>query len=166
MFIGHLPGAYLFFRATAPGLTKATFAAAMIGAVAPDIDMLWFYLIDNRSHHHHEYITHRPVLWAGLLAAGLILRWLAPRAGSILAAFGAGGLVHMALDSIVGEVAWAWPLSDFSHPLLTVPATQSHWILSFLTHWTFAVEIAISLTALIIWRRAKRKTREPEALGS
>lgn len=165
MFIGHLPGAYLVFRTVGPGLTKVAFAAAMIGAVAPDIDMLWFYLVDNRSHHHHDYLTHRPILWAGIAAMGLLSRLALPRAGTIVAAFGAGGLVHMALDSIVGKITWGWPFTDAAYPLVVVPATKSHWILTFLSHWTFAVEIAITLLAFFLWRRGKRKTREPEVPG-
>ena len=158
MFIGHLPGAYLVFRATVPDIDKLAFIAAMIGAVAPDLDMLWFYLVDSRAHHHHAYLTHRPVLWLGIVLAGLLLRLRLPRAGVVLAFFGAGGMVHMMLDSIVGEIAWAWPASEATHPLVTVQATQSHWILSFLTHWTFAVEIAITLLALIVWRTTRRRT--------
>ncbi|RLK08103.1 metal-dependent hydrolase [Ruegeria conchae] len=160
MFIGHLPGAYLVFRTAAPNLGKLAFTAAMLGAVAPDIDMLWFYLVDDRGHHHHSYLTHRPVIWAGILLAGIMIRIWASRTGTILTFFGAGGLVHMLLDSITGEVAWFWPFSDATHPLVIVLATHLHWILSFLNHWTFKVEILITVIALIVfvvtWRRSKR----------
>ncbi|WP_170763981.1 metal-dependent hydrolase [Ruegeria lacuscaerulensis] len=156
MFIGHLPGAYLVFRAATPGIGKLVFAAALFGAVAPDLDMLWFYFVDDRAHHHHAYLTHRPILWAGIVLAGFLLglRW--SHAGRVLSFFGAGGLVHMGLDSIVGEIAWAWPLSEFSHPLVTVEATHSNWILSFLTHWTFTVEIGVTVLAVIVWFRRQK----------
>ena len=42
--------------------------------VAPDVDMLRFYLIDNREHRHHSYLTHRPIIWAGILCAGIFVR--------------------------------------------------------------------------------------------
>lgn len=151
MFIGHLPGAYLVFRTAAPNLGKLAFAAAMVGAVAPDIDILWFYLVDDRGHHHHSYLTHRPIIWAGFLLAGMMIRIWALRTGTFLTFFGAGGLVHMVLDSITGEVAWLWPFSDATHPLVVVQATHSHWILSFLNHWTFKVEIVITVIALLVW---------------
>lgn len=160
MFIGHLPGAYLIFRTTAPNLGKLAFAAAMIGAVAPDIDIFWFYLIDDRGHHHHSYLTHRPIIWASILLIGLLIRQWRLQIGTFLTFLGAGGLVHMLLDSITGEVAWLWPFSDATHPLVVVQATHSHWILSFLNHWTFKVEILITVIALIVfvvtWRRSKR----------
>lgn len=158
MFIGHLPSAYLIFRATAPNLSRLAFTAAMIGAVAPDVDILWFYLVDDRGHHHHSYLTHRPIIWAGFLLAGMAIRIGAARTGTFLTFLGAGGLVHMALDSITGEVAWLWPLSDATHPLVVVQATHSHWILSFLNHWTFKVEILITAIALLVcflsWRKS------------
>ncbi|KIC39945.1 hydrolase [Ruegeria sp. ANG-R] len=162
MFIGHLPGAYLIFRTTAPNLGKLAFTAAMIGAVAPDVDILWFYLVDDRGHHHHSYLTHRPIIWAGFLLAGLLIRQWLQKTGTFLTFFGAGGLVHMLLDSITGEVAWLWPFSDATHPLVTVQATHSHWILSFLNHWTFKVEILITMIAILVWfltwRRSKKAT--------
>ena len=160
MFIGHLPGAYLIFRATAPNLGKLALTATMIGAVAPDIDMLWFYLVDDRGHHHHSYLTHRPIIWAGFLFAGLALRLSAVKAGTFLTFFGAGGLVHMMLDTITGAVAWLWPFSDATYPLVVVQATHSHWILSFLNHWTFKVEIAITPLALMVWFVTWRRSKQ------
>ncbi len=161
MFIGHLPGAYLVFRAAAPNIGKLAFAAAMIGAVAPDVNILWFYFVDDRGHHHHSYLTHRPIIWAGFLLLGLMIRAHALKISTFLTFFGAGGLVHMALDSITGQVAWLWPFSDATHPLVVVQATHSHWILSFLNHWTFKVEIAITVVALLVcllsWRQSKRE---------
>ena len=67
MFIGHLPGAYLLVRPFSERLPAALFPAAMVGSVLPDIDLLAFYFVDNRAHHHHDYLTHRPILWAGML---------------------------------------------------------------------------------------------------
>ena len=37
MFIGHLTGAYLIYRTATPNLDKLAFAAAMVGAIAPDV---------------------------------------------------------------------------------------------------------------------------------
>ncbi len=161
MFIGHLPGAYLVFRATAPNIGKLALAAAMFGAVAPDLDMLWFHFVDDRGHHHHEYLTHRPILWAVLVSCGILLRRFLPRAGVVLTFFGLGGLVHMGLDSIVGEISWFWPFSNATYPIVEVQPTHSHWILSFLNHWTFKVEIGITLVAMGIcahdvWRWSRK----------
>lgn len=153
MFIGHLPGAYLALRPLAARMPPVLFPAAMAGSVLPDVDLLAFYYWHDRAFHHHDYLPHLPVIGAALLLAGLALwRW---RGGAILAGLGLGGIVHMLLDSFAGKIAWAWPLTDAASPLVVVPATRSHWILSFLTHWTFAVELAVCIgaAALFLWLR-------------
>ncbi|MFT5631565.1 MAG: inner membrane protein [Gammaproteobacteria bacterium] len=144
MFIGHLPGGYLVARTLWRDTPRAIMVAALIGSVLPDIDLLWFYFVDQRAVHHHEYITHRPAVWAALAAIGTVFH------KPITLALGVGGLVHMALDSIAGAIAWGWPFSDVSRPLVVVPATHDHWVNSFLNHWTFQVEIALTLLALFV----------------
>lgn len=62
MFIGHLPGAYLALRPLQRRLPPLAFAAGLLGSVLPDLDLIWFYFVDNHAFHHHEYITHRPIL--------------------------------------------------------------------------------------------------------
>ncbi|WP_390881416.1 hypothetical protein [Cardiobacterium hominis] len=44
----------------------------MAGGLLPDIDMLWFYLVDHV--HHHRYPTHWPLLWLLALVSALYLR--------------------------------------------------------------------------------------------
>lgn len=149
MFVAHLPAAYLAVRGLRPQTTRTVLAAVLAGSVLPDIDLLWFYLVDARQHHHHAYLTHKPALWAVLALIGC---W---RGNSVLLGVAAGALLHLLLDSIVGQVTWAWPFSDWSAPMVTVPATQDWWVASFLLHWTFAVEIAICALAAVVWYRSR-----------
>lgn len=128
--------------------------ATMIGSVAPDIDMLWFHLADGGRVHHHEYLTHKPVLWLSVLIAGLLLR------KPTVVAFGIGAMVHMVLDSFLGAITWLWPLSHASAPLVVVPASYDNWVLSFLFHWSFLVEIALVIAALIVAYRSYRQPQE------
>ncbi len=159
MFIGHLPSTYLAFKLAAPrSLSNAAFKAGMLGAVLPDIDMLWFYVVDNRGHHHHEYFTHRPAVWLGLLILCALLMWSTrTRHAPAGIALCAGALTHMVFDSIAGSIGWLWPLSDAAFPLVIVQPTHSHWILSFLAHWTFKVEIAVMVVAAIVYLRSASK---------
>ncbi len=159
MFIGHLPGAYLLTKVLAPKtLSAGVFASVMVGSVSPDLDMLWFYLVDRSTHHHH-FITHRPLIWLGVLLFGLIIR------RPMLAGLGVGALIHCMLDSIAGDILWLWPLSDHGFQLVEVQPTHDHWIKSFLHHWTFKVEILITIIAAIVFIRSKKKgpdkTSEP-----
>lgn len=149
MFIAHVPAAYIIARLTSRKTTRSTRVAFLIGSILPDIDMIWFYMVDDRQHHHHSYLTHKPILWGLVCLLGLIARRQPlGRAGFAL---GLGGLLHMALDSVVGQVTWVWPFSAYASPLVTVPATQSWWVMSFLLHWTFAIEVALTCGALYLW---------------
>ena len=155
MFIAHLPAAYLGFRFLAPpGIARPVLLAGLAGGVAPDLDLLWFFLVDDRAQHHHHYLTHRPAVWMVLLAVCLLSRRIAPPPlPAIGTAFAAGALIHMLCDSVAGRIAWAWPLSGWAHPQVTVPATHRFWVVNFLTHWTFLMEIALCLmaTAVLAW---------------
>lgn len=150
MFIAHLPAGYIAAQLTRH---KWVFWGVMAGSILPDLDMLWFYLVDGAQIHHHSYLTHRPALWAFVLIVGLTLRKRA--FGFFLTGVGFGGLLHMMLDSIVGAIAWGWPLTDANAPLVVVPATRDWWVMSFLTHWTFLVEIVICAVAFTLWLRQR-----------
>lgn len=106
MLIGHLPAVYLALSPLQRRLPAAAFAAGLVGSVLPDIDLIWFYFIDNRAFHHHDYITHRPVLWGLILLLGLSLRRFQLHWGTCVAMLGLGGVIHMMLDSIAGSINW------------------------------------------------------------
>ena len=116
----------------------------MLGGVLPDLDLIWFYFVDNRAFHHHHYWVHIPAFWAMVaLVTFPILRVFKPTWRRAAVAFFAAILVHMCLDSVAGGVKWLWPFSDAFFQLVTVPAAQSHWILNFVLHPVFLLEIAI-----------------------
>ena len=53
---------------------------------------------------------------------------------------------------------WLWPRSDHLYSLIEVPATQSHWIMSFILHWSFAAELAVIALALRLFLTRKART--------
>ena len=97
--VGYLVGTALRRASPVPGLV----AAAVSGALAPDLDMLLF--LADRSIHHHAWPTHWPVTWVGLAvvtAPGLC--WAPTRRPAVLAlVFAGNGFLHLALDTLVGE---------------------------------------------------------------
>ncbi|MEL7258495.1 MAG: metal-dependent hydrolase [Pseudomonadota bacterium] len=158
MITAHLPSGYVTGRLF--GASRACFWAAFLGAILPDFDLIWFYFVDNRALHHHNYWVHIPAFW--LLMASLVLpatRWLKPSWIRPAMAFFAGILVHLLLDTIAGDVKWLWPLSDRFFHLFTVPATYENWILNFVLHPVFLLEILIWVVALGLWWR-NRVTRD------
>lgn len=166
MIIGHLPAGYLVARRLfphfdAPGVTcKRFIMAGAAGAIAPDLDMLYFHLVDHRMHHHHTYFTHFPLFWIGLLL--LSVCWLRARrtqASALALIFSLNGTIHMLLDSIVGDIWWLAPFVDRPFSLFTVPALYQPWWLNFVLHWSFALELAIVLLAAFTWQRDRLTLR-------
>ena len=152
MIVGHVAAGYLLARALHRSFDKdpVIWWGIVVGSVLPDIDMLWFVLVDGGAVHHHTYLTHDPTLWFGVLCAGLTLTSRA------LIGCGIGAVVHMALDTIAGAIRWGFGEMSFSGPLIVVPATQPHWLLSFMLHWTFAVELALCAAALAVLCRSRK----------
>jgi inner membrane protein len=148
MLIAHLPAGYLTARAG--GVCNGPLLwAALLGSVFPDFDMIWFLFIDQGAIHHHKYWVHAPGFW--LILGGLTLPFLrgTPRGAALI--FLAAVLVHLLLDSIGGGIMWLWPLSDDLYSLVTVQPTHSHWVLSFMAHWTFWLELAVITVAASLY---------------
>ena len=57
---------------------------------------------------------------------------------------------HLILDSVAGDIRWLWPFSDEGFQLVTVPTTHTKWYMSFFHHWTFKLEICISILGLLV----------------
>lgn len=161
MLIAHAPAGYvssrlLFRRFSELGAPYKPFLfAGMFGAVAPDLDMFYFYFIDQRQHHHHTLWPHFPILWAALLLAALI--WLhaarTRKFAALAVIFSLNGLQHMVLDTVAGNIWWLAPFVNKPFSFFTVPARYSPWWLNFVLHWTFAFELAIVGCAIYLWRR-------------
>ncbi len=117
----------------------------VIGGLLPDIDMFYFYWVDQGKVHHHRYITHWPVFWLLCLS----ISWLCWQrnkqnawAATILL-LGINGCIHLLLDTIVGDIWWLMPWLDKPFSLFTVPALYQSWYWNFILHWSFAFELLI-----------------------
>ena len=51
------------------------------------------------------------------------------------------------------------PANGTLYALVEVPATRSHWVLSFLTHWTMLAELAIWVAAAALASRASGSSK-------
>jgi inner membrane protein len=163
MIIGHLPIGYLTTKLAASkwkvsgGNIKFFMASGIIGSIAPDFDMLYFYLFDHRQHHHHTYWTHIPLFWVSMLVTLFIsIRILDNKALTpIWAIFGTNVFLHLFADTIVGDIWWLSPMVDKPYALFTVPAIYHPWWLNFIFHWSFFVEILIFASAGYAWWNKK-----------
>jgi len=114
MMVAHLPAGYLLSKLLALrlALPQRVVVCGMLGAIAPDLDMLLFYW-DKGDIHHHSYAPHWPIFW---LASCLIISLLTARNIKWRAAvwmFHANALLHIVLDSLASPIAWFQPLYRF-----------------------------------------------------
>jgi inner membrane protein len=150
----HLPSGYVLARVLPPAI-PALMPVALLGAVAPDFDMIWFYFVDDRAIHHHRYWVHIPVFWAAVAVVALPLAWWAGWLRTACVFF-AAVLMHLVLDTISGGIMWEAPASDHLFALVEVPAAYSHWVISFMLHWSFLAEVVVWLVAITLWLRQRR----------
>ena len=151
MFLAHLPAGYLMARRLAPRLapdatsTRRLMAVCLVASVLPDIDLLYFYLIDGRQTLHHDYWTHIPAFW--LLATGTAVDLFrlarVPVPWAAVAGLLAGVFLHLALDTVTGGIAWLYPYDQARLVLVTVPARFDWWVWNFVLHWSVLFELAI-----------------------
>lgn len=149
MLTAHLPAGYLMARAfprNLPGLMPAVLA----GSLLPDLDMLWFHLVDHGTVQHHMYWPHVPLFW--LIVAVFCLPMLR-HFGLVKTglAFLAAVFLHLLLDTVAGGILWLYPFNTTLHYLVEVPASHENWIVSFLLHWTMLLELLIWAAAGWVW---------------
>lgn len=164
MFIAHLPAGYILTRWLQKKFnTKHLLWIGLIASVFPDIDLLYFYLIDQQQTLHHHYWTHLPLFWFALWSTAMIgtLLFKHRTAAVFSTIVFANVMLHLVLDSFVGGINWLYPFIDHDVFLFTVPATHTFWVWSFVFHWTFLFEIAliIAATSILIRSRTMRKLK-------
>lgn len=158
MFIGHLPAGYLATTALLrdEASRRRILRIGLFASVAPDLDLLYFYLVDQQRHVHHSYLPHLPLAWAvtlGAVALGMRVRGAEWASWLTLAVVAVNVFLHLAMDTVAGGIRWLWPFSDVELVLATVQPRFDHWFLNFILHWTFALEVALVVAALWRWRR-------------
>lgn len=154
MITAHLPAGYVLARTQ--DWRGPVLWAALLGAIFPDFDLLFFYFIDDRAIHHHRYWVHAPAFALVCSGAAYLLAGRVAKAWTkAIVAFGAAWLVHIVLDSVTGGIMWLWPVSGDLYRLIEVPGRAGvHFLVAFLTHWTIVFEIAIWIAALgFAWRQ-------------
>jgi inner membrane protein len=163
MFIGHLPAGYILTKTVQKNVkTSKYLLVGLIASVLPDIDILYFYLIDNRQNLHHIYWSHIPFYWLliGIITFSII--WLSKQKVYYITAiiFFANIFLHLLLDTVVAKIMWLYPATNKAFFLFDVPAVYNFWVYNFAFHWTFLFEIALVGGATYILVKDKLKLRK------
>lgn len=160
MIIGHIPLGYLSTKLIAAKWLdksinrKPVLLAGIAGSITPDIDMLYYYFVDNCQHHHHMYWTHIPFFWVLLL---VFLLWcLKKEYLPFLGIYGVNIFIHLFADTIVGDIWWFFPIIDKPYSLFIVPALYKPWWFNFILHWSFLIEFTILFSAVILFLHSRK----------
>ena len=153
MFIAHLPAGYLITKFVCRHLClteevkQKVMTSGLLGAIAPDLDLLYLYFIDNFRDHHHSYWSHYPIVWLLLLFISLGLFRVFDKGYLTYGffAFSLNGFFHLVLDSMAGEIRWLVPFDSNGYSLIALKSVYAPWVLNFLLHWSFLVELLILL---------------------
>lgn len=160
MFIAHLPAGYLLTRAIQRRFGESRYLwIGLMASIFPDIDLLYFYFVDHRQTLHHEYWTHLPLFWATAWIATLIILLFLKNTRVLLpiGIFFTNIFLHLALDTFTGGISWLAPFLQTKIFLVHVPHRYPSWVLSFLLNWTFLIEIAIVVWAMVVLRKERGK---------
>ena len=167
MFVAHLPAGYLITRyylrtfdnnSTKSNTMKYYVWFGLFCSVLPDLDLIYFYLIDHRQHAHHTYWTHIPLFWvlfSGLLYFGAKALFT-KNVGLASVILLVNTQLHLLLDSVAGGIYWLYPLNGEKYRLFEVTAQFDWWVWNFILHWTFLFELLIIVTAAyFVWEDRK-----------
>ena len=166
MFIAHLPSGYILaqlllkkFKQTKIS-NKAFLTIIMLGAVFPDIDLFYFYFFDHRSVHHHKYFLHWFSFWIPIFLIALfyfIHSKYSSRTALMISLFTGAALLHICLDTFVGDVWLFAPFIDKPYVFFEVSTRYQPWWLNFILHWPFFIEILICMIAFSLFILKSRK---------
>ncbi len=152
MHFAHLPAGYISSKLFVKKFEKRKVTAktfigwGMFGAIAPDLDFI-YYIIDHGKHHHHQFFTHFPFFWLTLLFFSLFALLLDFKRGFITALafiFTLNGLIHTLLDTIAGYVLILAPFADMNKPVTI--AHYFPWDAGF-------IEFFVILWAIYLWKK-------------
>jgi LexA-binding, inner membrane-associated putative hydrolase len=159
MFIGHLPAGYILTKTLQKKFdTTKYFLIGLLGSIFPDIDILYFYLIDNRQSLHHGYWIHIPYYWILIAAISLLVFLILKKKDYMIASviFFSNVILHLFLDTIVGKIEWFYPITNQAYYLFDVPAVYGFWVYNFVFHWTFLIEVGLVVWAIVIFWRSRK----------
>ncbi|NMW22383.1 MAG: metal-dependent hydrolase [Chlorobiaceae bacterium] len=159
MIFGHLPAGYITSKLLIKRFEHRSVSSdgfnflGMLGAIAPDFDLLYAYNIDEFQHNHHTFLTHLPVFWLTLFLISFLWLNLSDKHSQNPAyafIFSLGGLTHMVLDTFTGAIYWLEPFSNTPFSLTSYDLEYTTLGLSYFAHWAFVLELAIIWWALFL----------------
>lgn len=171
MFFAHGFGGYLVTRHLVKRADEKTHSASLFSryilwgifcSILPDLDLLYFYSLDNRQHLHHSYWTHMPVFWIFLACAIYSIGhgFFKKSIGLYCLILLAGTILHLLLDTVAGGIHWLYPWSDYKFQWFVIQPEYKWWVFNYIFHWTMLMEVTLMLLAYVVYRRDQRYSHQ------
>ena len=177
MLIAHAPAGYILSKLVSRNLyndCKLYTTAGVIGSIACDFDMLYWYTLGNRAVNHHAYWTHIPAYWALGIPTVIGLKLLNKKIGDMSGLFLVNVYLHLALDSYSSGIKWLYPFNNKYYSYIDpntirvkggIPARDTFytidlgiykieltgWMYNATIHWTFQLELVIVCLSIFIF---------------
>lgn len=111
MILAHAPAGYIIGYLFSsyikrPALHKPIMVTSLITSIMPDLDMLYWFLIDNQQHDHHIYWSHIPFVYFALLPfiALALLRKQWRIMGAFMSLAWINFMMHAVFDTVVSGI--------------------------------------------------------------
>jgi len=168
MVFAHLPAGfittYLTKKLWCKKLTKKeiwwTFFIGTLAGVLPDIDTLYYYLIDS-SLSHREFITHTPILYVAIFCLLFLIGHF--KKSSFVKAISlvvlSSALGHLVLDSLTSGIGWLYPVTNLIYGFLSIPVLAQGFYGQHLFVFTLSLELTVYLIVInvIVWTKIGKK---------
>lgn len=154
MFIGHLPAGYILTKKLQNRFNfKKYLWIGLVASIFPDLDIFYFYFVDNRQTLHHEYWIHLPFYWLMIAIIAFVIVGIINRKEYLIAFyfFFSNIFLHLLLDTMTGKVEWLYPFSKTAFYFFDVPTVYNFWVYNFIFHWTFLFELAFLFWAVYVF---------------
>ena len=161
MLIAHGPSGYIVSKIVKRKSNASFVVCSLIFSLWPDLDLIYYYIFDKAKTFHHTYFPHLPIVLFAcfIVTIPLINTVHFKHLKEYYIIFFANWALHLILDTFTGGILWLYPFSSKLFALFVIPPTSPNWVVSFILHWSFLIELAIVLSAGALLTYSWKKKR-------
>lgn len=162
MLIAHAPTGYIVSK-TLNKKSKTNFVVfSLIFSLWPDLDLFYYYFFDKAVAFHHTYFTHLPIVMFISFFITLPLTYISSLRNikPYYYLFFINWALHLVLDTFTGGILWLYPFSQYMFLFIKIPPISQNWIISFIFHWSFILELIIVIwSVILLYEEVKNENR-------
>ena len=148
-----MPAGYIVSKIQDKKAKPSYVVCSIIFSIWSDLDLFYYYFFDKTGAFHHTYFTHLPIIALSgfFIMFPLIHLQRLKRFSSYYWIFYINWGLHMICDTLTGGILWLYPFSNRLFTIISIPPISRSWIVSFVFHWSFIIELMIVVWAAVIF---------------